>query len=386
MRSFFVAVTLAVATLLPLACADFGASENPDAGPPAVQPEGGAEGGSDGAADAPSPDATADAGRAKTLYVFGGVTIVGQTEQTVFESYAASIREDGSLGSWERAPALDVGRSHMTTIAGPDGLVVIAGGNGVPIGESSLDGYRFFRDDVSTTRGDPPEPWRGSPPLGAGNGRWAAPGTIALGTAYIGGGMVTGGGFTNTVMAAPVTVSPPTVQAWQPAGTLPVAMAGHGLVALGSRLYVIGGSTERDGGTVLSSDTFMTTVAGTSIGAWTAAGNLPKPLKGFGVVGTESLVIAIGGEDGSASVSSSVFIGSQTQNQTLAWQETAPLKKARQHLCVLRANGRFYAIGGASVSAMTQIVEVGELNGSSMTWRETTPMPITRSAFGCAAR
>lgn len=198
---------------------------------------------------------------------------------------------------------------------------------------------------------------------------------------------MTGDGFTNTVMAAPVTVAPPTLQPWKPVGTLPFAMAHHGLVALGSRLYVLGGSAARDGGVVLSADTFMAPIAGDgTVGGWAVAGSLPKPLEAFGVVGIDGRVFVIGGEDGVGSVSASVFIGSQTPTQDLVWQETTPLKHARGHLCVLRANGRVYAIGGASVASMTQVVEVGEVSGTSMTWRETTPMPVTRSAFGCAAR
>lgn len=382
MRLPLLRAALALTILVPVACSSFGASDDEDAGPAVDGPEGGGDGAADSAAQ---PDASAS--RARTLYVFGGVTIVANTEEPVFEAYAASILDDGSLGSWERAPALDVIRSYMTTIAVPDGPLIMAGGNGMPIGQGASGNFIFFRDDVGVAGGDPLGSWTGAPSLGAGNGRWGAPGTFASGNAYLGGGMVTGGGFTNTVMAAPVTGSPPAVQPWKKVGTLPFAMADHGLVALGSSLYVIGGSSTREGGTVVSADTFMAPIAGdATVSGWVATGSLPNAREAFGVVGIDSRVLVIGGGDGASNVAASVFIGSQTATQDLIWQETTPMKHARQHLCVLRANGRVYAIGGAGVGSVTQVVEVGEVSGTSMTWKETTPMPVTRSALGCAAR
>lgn len=382
MRSglLFVPAALALAMVVPLACSDFDAAQDTaDASP--VD----AASGSDGAADAAVPPDAA-LSRAKTLYVFGGGTSVALVEKPVFEAYAASILADGSLGAWERAPALDVGRLHMATIAVPNGPLVIAGGNGVSLGEDASANFTFARDDVSVTGGDPLASWTGGPALGAGKGRWAAHGTFAAGQVFVGGGFLSGDAFTDTVFAADVTGTPLALQPWRPAGNLPVAAAHHRLVALGSRLYAIGGAVQGDGGETARTETSMTTIgAGGMLGPWEPAGNLPFPRKGFGVLEDGNRVFVIGGHDG-ASPSPSVLVGLPEATQRLTWQESTPMKHMREHACVVRANGLLYVLGGSDDSGPKSAVEVGVVSGTSIQWRETTALPGTRSAFGCMAR
>lgn len=378
---------MASTVLVPLACASFEASESGGSGETTTvgAGDGGTEGspGADGA-----PDASAEAGaiRSTKLYVFGGVTAVAGFEEHVLEAHVASIREDGSLGNWEPAPALDVIRSYMATVDVLGGPLVMAGGNGRDIGKPESN-FTGSREDVGVAPGEPPETWRAGPALGAGNGRWAAPATFMGGRVYVGGGRVGSTKRANTVMAAPISGTPPTLQPWKGVGTLPAAMGDHGLVALGSRLYVLGGSVVvADGGVATARSTFMASIdAEDMLTAWESAGDLPKPREAFSIVTDESRIFLIGGDDGSGSATNTVFIGTPTATKQLAWEESTPLKAVRRHLCAVRANGRLYAIGGADATH-TPAVEVGVVNGSSITWRETTPLPVARSAMGCMAR
>lgn len=388
MRLLVVPAALALTMLVPAACSSFEGSDSGDAGTLGGEDGGsggsdGGGGGTDGSVDA-SPEAAAVP--ATKLYVFGGVTHVDGFEEHVVEARVASILDDGSLGPWEPAPALDIVRSYMTAVDVPGGPLVLAGGNGRDIGQPQSN-FTGSRQDVGVAAGDPPDLWKGAPALGAGNGRWAAPGTFMAGRVYLGGGRVGSETFTSTVMAAAIGGAPPTLQPWKVVGTLPAAMADYGLVALGSRLYAIGGTvTLGDGGADVTASTSMTTVgADEMLTPWTPAGSLPKPLWAFSVVTDGSRVFVIGGDDGSGSAINSVFIGTPTNTQELAWQESTPMRVIRRHLCAVRANGRLYAIGGADAT-VTPVVEVGEVNGMSITWRDTTPLPVAQSAIGCMAR
>ncbi len=386
MRLLIIPAALALTMLVPVACSSFEASDSGDAGT-----LGGEDGGSDGGGGTDgsgSVDASPEAAavRATKLYVFGGVTHVDGFEEHVVEARVASILDDGSLGPWEPAPALDIVRSYMTAIDVLGGPLVMAGGNGRDIGQPQSN-FTFSREDVGVAAGDPPGAWKGAPALGAGNGRWAAPGAFMAGRVYLGGGRVAGDTFTKTVMAAPIGGAPPTLQPWKVVGALPAAMADYGLVALGPRLYALGGAVILgDGGEAVTASTSMTSLgADELLTPWMPAGNLPKPLSAFSVVTDGSRVFVIGGDDGSGSATNAVFIGSPTGTHELAWQASTPMRVIRRHLCAVRANGRLYAIGGADAT-VTPVVEVGEVNGMSITWRDTTPLPVARSAIGCMAR
>ncbi len=388
MRSLVLPAALAFTVLVPVACSSFEASDSRDAGTLGGEDGGsdaggGGGGGQDGSADA-SPEAAAV--RATKLYVFGGVTLVAGEETYVLEARVASILDDGSLGPWEPAPKLDVIRSYMTAIDVPGGLLVMAGGNGKDIGQPQSN-FIFSREDVGVATDDPPGAWKGAPALGAGNGRWAAPGAFMAGRVFVGGGRAAGTTFTSTVMAAPIGGAPPTLQPWKVVGALPAAMADYGLVALGSRLYALGGAVILgDGGEAVTASTSMTSLgADEKLTPWVPAGSLPKPLHAFSVVTDDSRVFVIGGDDGPWKATNSVFIGTPTPTHELAWQESTPMRVIRRHLCAVRANGRLYAIGGAD-NAVTPVVEVGEVNGMSITWRDTTPLPVGQSAMGCMAR
>lgn len=389
MRVLVLPAALAFTVLVPVACSSFEASDSSDAGTLGGEDGGGDGGGSggggqDGSADA-SPEAAAV--RATKLYVFGGVTVVDEFEEHVLEARVASILDDGSLGPWEPAPKLDVVRSYMTAIDVPGGLLVMAGGNGKDFGQPQSN-FIFSREDVGVAADDPPGTWKGAPALGAGNGRWAAPGAFMAGRVYLGGGRAAGNTFTNTMMAAPIGGAPPTLQPWKVVGALPATMADYGLVALGSRLYALGGAVILgDGGEVVTASTSMTSLgADEKLTPWVPAGSLPKPLNAFSVVTDDSRVFVIGGDEGAGNLATnSVLIGSPTATQELAWQESTPMRVVRRHLCAVLANGRLYAIGGA-YATVTPVVEVGEVNGMSITWRDTTPLPVGQSAMGCIAR
>lgn len=360
---------------------DFWASDDEGSKPDVTKAT--ADGGADGGVG-PSLEAGAEGGaeRVRTIYVFGGKRAVNEIEVLVTEAYAAPILEDGSLGLWERAPTLDVGRSDMAAIVAPDGLLVLAGGNGTPL-QDLTGNYEHARDDVGTVGADSLGPWRSAPALGSGNGRWAAAGTFASGRVYVSGGTGQGDVLTDTVMAAPVIASPSTLQGWQSMGKLPVPLTEHGFVALGSHVYVLGGWAAPS----VVANTWMTTLeAGGALGTWQPTAPLPQARGGTGVVAGEDQVFVIGGEDDTPKVFASVLVGTPKPNGELAWQETAPLNDGRAHVCTVRANGRLYVIGGDSIGKVRADVEVGEVSGPNVTWRNTTPMLVERSGFGCAAR
>lgn len=109
----------------------------------------------------------------------------------------------------------------MVSIGTPEGLLIIAGGNGTPIQEPA-GGYAFYRDEVGVVERDSPGPWRSAPSLGAGNGRRAAPGLFTSGHAYLADGVVKGEPLTDTILATRIVGTPSTFEPWQPAGALPI--------------------------------------------------------------------------------------------------------------------------------------------------------------------
>jgi hypothetical protein len=112
--------------------------------------------------------------------------------------------------------------------------------------------------------------------------------------------------------------------------------------------------------------------------AWTTKAPMPTPRARLGVVAVGNRIYAIGGRM-AGGLSSTVEAYDPT---TDTWVTKAPMPTLREGFAVAVANGKIYAIGGRGIGgAVLNVVE--EYNPGTNTWTTKLPMPTAR--YGIAA-
>jgi fibronectin-binding autotransporter adhesin len=191
-------------------------------------------------------------------------------------------------------------------------------------------------------------------------------GIAANGYVYVVGGH-TGGTKTATVMYAKLNADGST-DTWQCQGTsgvsacnttpinsngLPAVRGDHGIATANGYIYVVGGHD--------SSNTAVATVyyaklnADGTTGVWQTNTANPLPLvrdqvSSFAVNG---YLYAIGGNDGSSSVTTSYVAKLNADGTTGAWTTTTALPQARSYQSMTLANGYVYSAGGVNAAGTT---------------------------------
>jgi N-acetylneuraminic acid mutarotase len=370
-------VPLALAVLVG-ACTSFEDSE------PARAPDGGADASSDAGGGTPDPDAGADAPApraAKHVYVFGGVADA-TGEQSTKAAYRAPIEADGSLGTWEAFAALDVARDNGALAVTGAGVAVFAGGH---LGSGSARVPHV--ESVDTVSLEPMTSWSAGPTLPGGRSSSAA---VAIGSrVYVTGGQAPAFAFHDEIWMA--SVESGTLSSWAPAGTLPAPMATHAMVALGTRVYVVGGGAELDGGIAYAPVAAMATVeADGALGGWKESGTMPVLVNGPAAVTVGLRVFVLGGgASPDAHPTGAVSVGTQAEDGTLAWAAGAPMPGPAWLPCAVATSDTVYVIGGYSaVGEPAQAsVYVGRVaSNGGIAWTTSAPMPVARAAAGCAVR
>lgn len=216
--------------------------------------------------------------------------------------------------------------------------------------------------------------------------------------------------------------APRLAASWSPRPSLPAAQQEVAVVALGGKLYVLGGFAP---GEVTTS---IVSVFDPATGDWSTAAPLPRPMHhvnaavaggkiwvvgalveaAFGAVGatlaydpdanawTPSTTMPAGTERGASMVAAigdlvyvaggsrpgaSVADFSAFDTRSAVWTALPPLPAARDHGVGLAIEGLFYAIGGRSGAGHTTRVDV--FDPLTSTWSSRAPMPTSRA--GCAA-
>lgn len=226
------------------------------------------------------------------------------------------------------------------------------------------------------------------------------------------------------VLPADASVDAPRLAAtWSSRPSLPAAQQEVAVVALGGKLYVIGGFAPAE------VPTSIVSVLDPSTGLWSTAAPLPRPMHhinaavaggkiwvvgalvdaAFGAIGTTlaydpaanswtpSTAMPLGTERGASMVAAigdvvyvaggsrpgaSVADFSAFDTRTAVWTALPPLPAARDHGAGLTIGGLFYAIGGRDGAGHTTRVDV--FDPLTSTWSSRAPMPTSRAGSAAA--
>jgi N-acetylneuraminic acid mutarotase len=187
-----------------------------------------------------------------------------------------------------------------------------------------------------------------------------------------------GGVTTNNDMDLPIEEYDARADTWTPRRSLllPVSNAGAGL--LGDTIYLPGGFNGNTAVSVLQ--TYHPPTDGATI---VSSDPLPAPRYGAGVVGLGGKLYVIGGSDNVTSTRT-VYIYDPAQPAGTRWSRGADMPTARVFLAAAAVNGRIYAIGGiTNVTAPVDLATVQIYDPASNSWSQGAPLQTPRG--GAAA-
>jgi len=225
--------------------------------------------------------------------------------------------------------------------------------------------------------------------------RWGASSTIYNGYIYTAGGCISATdctNATNSVQFAPISASDGKVGTWAAGGNLPADRAWGSLQVAGGTLYYIGG--QDDTATNEQSTVYFTTGISSGNPTWsgTAASNgLPAARTKFGATVWNDRLYVVGGLDGSAAVSSTVYVSpslSSGGNISSAWTSSTAFNVARTGAAVTAYANNLYLFGGYDGSNYLSDVQFTQINsdGTVDSWSYTTKMPgVLRDAQAVSA-
>ncbi len=121
----------------------------------------------------------------------------------------------------------------------------------------------------------------------------------------------------------------------------------------------------------------VTSVA-VSCGAWSSKPSLNAQRDGHGVAAIGTTLYAVGGENGATLLTTTSLEAFDTASAT-SWTTMAPMTTARYLLTAQAVSGKLYAIGGYNAGTLTT-VEAYDPTGNS--WSPKTAMPTSRYMLG----
>jgi N-acetylneuraminic acid mutarotase len=165
--------------------------------------------------------------------------------------------------------------------------------------------------------------------------------------------------------------------AWSRKAPMPMEISEVAVVAVGNKIYVIGGSTRER---VDQQTTFEYDIATDS---WSERKPPPRGLTHAGVTTSKGKIYVVGAftTAGHGDAVNSVY---EYDPATDTWRSLAPLKQARGSVGVTTLNGRIHAIGGRGVDKAT--VATHEVyDPASDRWSELAPLPRARDHLAVVA-
>ncbi len=231
------------------------------------------------------------------------------------------------------------------------------------------------------------------------------------------------GGVSPVDAASPSDAAPGTSGTWTAKKPLPKIKQELGVVALGGKVYVLGGADDK---TIFAE----VDVYDPKTDTWSTAAPLPKPLHhinasvvngriwitgaleafSFTAVGDTYVydpatntwtqkASMIGGSERGASfvgaIGDVIYVAGGIRGGTVAdvsaydtagdrWSALPPLPVALDHGCSAVVNGVLYAIGGRGASIGGHTTRVDALDPKSGAWLPRAPMPTSRAGAACA--
>lgn len=203
------------------------------------------------------------------LYITGGMTTsCNPACNAITNVNFAPISSDGSIGAWSGTTALPSGLAAHKLVAYGGYIYVLGGATSCT---DPISSGNFICPGLSTVYYSPANSANGTlgtwvATAGFNNGRWHEAVTALGNHLYLTGGSTCSGTNCSSMSDAQVTEinTDGTLAGWTSITSLPIAKAGHGMVASGNYLYVVGGSTAN----VYYAQ--VDTVTGGIVGSWQA--------------------------------------------------------------------------------------------------------------------
>ena len=170
---------------------------------------------------------------------------------------------------------------------------------------------------------------------------------------------------------------------WSEIAPVPEALHHPAAAAVDGKIYLVGGFLNAFGQRAPVTSVWMYDPARDQ---WEARAPLPAPRGALAVAVLDGRIYALGGErygtGGGAPGYVPVDDATVYDPRTDAWETLPPLRFRRDHLVAGAINGRVYAVGGRD-RPIYDIPVVEEYDPAARTWSLRAPMPTGRS--GCVA-
>ena len=200
--------------------------------------------------------------------------------------------------------------------------------------------------------------------------------------AVLGGRIVVAGGLTLDGAASDgVDVYDAAANRWEPAPALPLGLHHSGMAALGDRVYVAGGYTNRAGQDWVAQSRVVSLGEGDR--AWREEPALSGTRGGLAMAAAGGRLVAVGGTDnlGRFLARTEVFTPGQR-----SWTAGPDMSEPRDHLAAAASGGRIYAIAGrlGGLDTNKATVESWDPSGPGGGWRSEPRLNDTRGGTSAA--
>lgn len=284
--------------------------------------------------------------------------------------YVAPINADGSLGTWVESTPLPFGRIRLGVAAVDRSLIAAGGTFSSDQGASAMLGTISDQGRIASWADGTP-----TPENRARNGLVAIGGRL-----YLIGGLVSGGALLTAVHSS--APSGGSIGLWTPMTSLPDGAANFGCATDGKHVFVVAGDRPgfATGSTVASSKSWVADVLSDgSLGSWRDLTDLGFKTSSNAAAATATHLYQAGGF-AEASIKNVRAAAIQSDGSIGAWVSLSEPNQGRAIGAMVAARGHLYLLGGASDADVRYAsVEMADIqaDGSLSAWRETTPLPHT---------
>jgi hypothetical protein len=202
-----------------------------------------------------------------------------------------------------------------------------------------------------------------------------------LAGAVLGDRIVVAGGLTADGAASDVVhVYAPDSNRWEAGPSLPLGLHHSGIAALGNRVYIAGGYTNRQGLDWVPQSRVLSLALGER--SWREEPALSGPRGGLAMAAAAGRLVAVGGTDdrGAFLRRTEVFVPGQR-----SWAPGPDMAEARDHLAAAGSGGRIYAIAGRLGGLESNLASVESWDPSAGgPWRPEPRLNDTRGGTSAA--
>lgn len=186
------------------------------------------------------------------------------------------------------------------------------------------------------------------------------------------------GGLTAQGVTDAVEEYDPGADRWRLRAHLPQPVHHPAAASVNGRLYVIGGYVARAFYIWNGADAVYEYDPGAE--RWRARASMPTPRGALAAVALGGKIYAVGGKDRTDTGALEVYDPAAD-----TWQRLRPMPTPRNHIAAEAVDGKIYVFGGRAdrVTGNIGVTEVYDPRSDS--WQELAPMPTPRSGIGAAA-